>query len=58
MPSPVAASAVAPPPLLATGATPDEIRRLAYLKWETAGRPEGDGFHFWVEAERELTGGQ
>ena len=33
---------------------PDEIRRRAYEKWEAAGRPGGDGSHFWVEAEREL----
>jgi len=32
----------------------DEIRHLAYLKWEAAGRPHGDGGHFWWEAEREL----
>jgi hypothetical protein len=32
----------------------DEIRRRAYLKWEAAGRPSGDGLPFWVEAEREL----
>ena len=24
------------------------------LKWEAAGRPHGDGGHFWWEAEREL----
>jgi hypothetical protein len=32
----------------------DEIRHRAYLKWEAAGRPPGDGGHFWAEAEREL----
>jgi hypothetical protein len=30
------------------------IRELAYLKWEAAGFPAGDGFNFWLEAEREL----
>jgi hypothetical protein len=30
------------------------ISHLAYAKWEAAGRPEGDGLKFWVEAEREL----
>lgn len=30
------------------------IRELAYLKWEAAGFPAGDGFDFWLEAEREL----
>ncbi|MCA9062319.1 MAG: DUF2934 domain-containing protein [Planctomycetaceae bacterium] len=32
----------------------DAIRALAYEKWETAGCPTGDGFDFWLEAEREL----
>jgi len=33
----------------------DEERRLrAYLKWEAAGRPDGDGSRFWLEAEQEL----
>jgi len=31
----------------------DAIRRLAYQKWEQAGRPDGDGVHQWLEAERE-----
>ncbi len=30
------------------------IDELAYLKWEQAGRPEGDGVYFWLEAEREI----
>jgi carbon storage regulator len=34
---------------------PGEIRRCAYRKWETAGKPRGDGFNFWLEAERELS---
>ena len=37
-------------------ASEEEVRRIAYLKWEAAGRPEGDGFNFWVEAEQELSG--
>lgn len=32
----------------------EQIRRLAYSHWEAAGRPEGDGLRFWIEAEREL----
>jgi hypothetical protein len=32
----------------------EEIRLQAYLKWEAAGRPLGDGNGFWMEAEREL----
>jgi hypothetical protein len=32
----------------------ENIRLLAYRKWEAAGRPAGDGLCFWFEAEREL----
>ena len=32
----------------------EEIRHLAYQKWEESGCPSGDGFDFWVEAEREV----
>jgi len=32
----------------------DTIRNLAYRKWEAAGKPDGDGLDFWLEAEREL----
>lgn len=34
--------------------SPEEIRLAAYLKWEAAGRPDGDGVEFWSEAEQEL----
>jgi hypothetical protein len=30
------------------------IRLRAYERWEAAGRPEGDGVQFWLEAEKEL----
>lgn len=33
---------------------PEVIRQRAYEKWENAGRPDGDGLRFWLEAEREL----
>ncbi len=33
----------------------EAIRVLAHRKWEAAGRPAGDGLHFWLEAERELS---
>ncbi len=36
--------------------TPDEIRQLAYEKWEAAGKPSGDGSDFWLQAEKELLG--
>jgi len=34
--------------------TEDEIRARAYALWEQAGRPDGDGVQFWMEAEKEL----
>lgn len=34
----------------------DAIRVRAYQNWERAGRPEGDGVAFWLEAEAELKG--
>lgn len=30
----------------------EAIREKAYYLWEEAGRPECDGFKFWLEAER------
>jgi hypothetical protein len=33
----------------------EAIRLSAYKKWEAAGRPNGDGVNFWLEAERELS---
>jgi len=32
----------------------DEIRNLAYQKWQEAGCPDGDGIYFWLAAEAEL----
>ena len=32
----------------------DEIRPLAYQKWQEAGSPSGDGAEFWLAAETEL----
>jgi hypothetical protein len=31
-----------------------EIQLGAYHKWEAAGRPNGDGVRFWLEAEQQL----
>jgi len=39
-----------------TGPTEEAIRSRAYQLWEVAGRPEGDGVQFWLEAEQELRG--
>lgn len=30
------------------------VRELAYEKWQDAGTPPGDGVKFWLEAEKEL----
>lgn len=34
----------------------EAIRLGAYLKWEAAGMPGGDGVKFWLEAEKEIRG--
>jgi hypothetical protein len=34
--------------------TAEAIRLCAYCKWESAGKPSGDGVEFWLEAEHEL----
>ncbi len=36
----------------------DEIRPLAYRKWQEAGCPVGDGAKFWVAAETEILRGK
>ena len=55
---PVAVSKTLPEPSPVVSAElvvpPDVIRLSAYFKWESAGRPCGDGVSFWLEAEREL----
>lgn len=33
----------------------EDIRLRAYRKWEAAGKPEGDGVQFWLEAEQDLS---
>jgi hypothetical protein len=30
------------------------VRVLAYFKWEKAGKPEGNDLQFWLDAENEL----
>jgi len=34
----------------------EEVRKLAYKKWQADGCPPGDGFDYWLTAERELGG--
>jgi hypothetical protein len=42
----------------ASGDRADEVRLLAYRKWEEAGSPTGDGVEFWLAAEAELLRGR
>jgi hypothetical protein len=49
-----AARPAAAPPGPAGHSAGEQIRLLAYQKWEAAGRPPGDGVEFWYAAEREL----
>jgi hypothetical protein len=42
------------PPCQGLSVSEEEIRKLAYQKWEAAGKPPGNGVNFWQEAEREL----
>lgn len=44
------------PPHHCPRAFEDAIRHRAYLNWVAAGRPEGDGVDFWLEAEKHLLG--
>ena len=32
----------------------DQIRQRAYELWEQAGRPDGSGIEFWLQAEHEI----
>jgi hypothetical protein len=34
--------------------TKEEIRNRAFRIWEFAGKPDGDGVQFWLEAEQDL----
>jgi hypothetical protein len=36
----------------------EDIRLCAYRKWESAGKPTGDGIEFWLQAEQELVQGK
>jgi len=33
------------------------IQQLAYLKWQEAGEPSGNGHDFWIAAEHEIISG-
>lgn len=49
-----AASGPASTPKKGKPPTDAVIRLAAYLKWEAAGKPDGNGVSFWLEAEKEL----
>lgn len=34
--------------------TEEKIRERAYLLWEEAGRPDGSGENFWLQAEKQI----
>jgi hypothetical protein len=58
-PSQSPAKAPAPEPRAEpSGDRADEVRLLAYRKWEEAGSPTGDGVEFWLAAETELLRGR
>jgi hypothetical protein len=42
----------------ASGDRAEEIRLLAYRKWQEAGCPAGDGVDFWLSAEAEIVRGR
>jgi hypothetical protein len=50
-----ASSVLAEPSPDGQPASQEAIRLCAFKKWEAAGRPDGDGANFWLEAERELS---
>ncbi len=41
-----------------SGDRSEEIRLLAYRKWQEAGCPNGDGVQFWLTAEAEILRGR
>jgi len=49
-----AASAVIDKDSRSKSVSEEAIRVCAYCKWESAGKPDGDGTRFWLEAENEL----
>ena len=53
-PEPTIPSGPAIPPHHCPRVFEDAIRHRAYLRWESAGMPDGDGVNIWLEAEQEL----
>jgi hypothetical protein len=39
-------------------ASEEAIRLRAYQKWEAAGKPDGDGRRFWLQAVHEILQGK
>jgi len=55
--TPASAVTISQADIIQASKTVDEnqIRELAYLKWQAAGKPPSDGVQFWLEAEKQLT---
>jgi hypothetical protein len=56
-PHPEKPAVEAPPDIKGAAPMPpsqEEVRLHAYLLWEAAGKPLGNGEAFWLQAEREL----
>jgi hypothetical protein len=51
------ANILIPPQQTFEHADEERIRARAYELWEQAGSPDGDGTHFWYQAEHEIRGG-
>ena len=41
-----------------TTVTDEDVRKLAYKKWQQAGCPVSNGVEFWLAADGELRGGR
>ena len=54
---PVSQQAASPKAQVRTPPFEEAVRIGAYLRWDAAGRPGGDGVSFWLEAEQELRSG-
>jgi hypothetical protein len=54
-PKPDSASVLAKPSPNDKPPSQEAVRLCAYQRWETAGKPGGNGINFWLEAEQELS---
>ena len=54
-PKPDSASVLAKPSPNDKPPSQGAVRLRAYQRWETAGKPRGNGVNFWLEAEQEVS---